>query len=86
MIKLNDKFTEQFTPNEQLVMLRLLLGADDDGIVRISYRAFAKACGMTLQVCRTTLSNLIKKGEIEMETNTALNTRANTANGIKYVV
>lgn len=80
MIKLNDKFTEQFSPNEQLVMLRLLLGADDDGIVRISYRAFAKACGMTLQVCRTTLSNLIKKGEIETETNTALNTLGNTAN------
>ena len=79
MIKLDDKFTEQFSPNEQLVMLQLLLGADDDGIVRISYRAFAKACGMTLQVCRTTLSNLIKKGEIEMETNTALNTRTNTA-------
>ena len=80
MIKLNDKFTEQFTPNEQLVMLRLLLGADEDGIARISYRTFAKSCGMTLQVCRTTLSNLIKKREIETETNTALNTLGNTAN------
>lgn len=79
MIKLDDKFTEQFSPNEQLVMLRLLLGVDDDGITKISYRTFAKSCGMTLQVCRTTLSNLIKKGEIEMETNTALNTRTNTA-------
>lgn len=78
MIKLDDKFTEQFSPNEQLVMLRLLVGADEDGITKISYRAFAKSCGMTLQVCRTTLSNLIKKGEIETETNTALNTRANT--------
>lgn len=79
MIKLDDKFTEQFSPNEQLVMLRLLAGADDDGIVRISYRTFAKSCGMTLQVCRTTLSNLVKRGEIETETNTALNTLANTA-------
>lgn len=79
MIKLDDKFTEQFSPNEQLVMLRLLVGADDDGIVMISYRTFAKACGMTLQVCRTTLSNLAKRGEVETETNTALNTRANTA-------
>ena len=79
MIKLDDKFTEQFSPNEQLVMLRLLVGADDDGIVRISYRAFAKTCGMTLQVCRTTLSNLAKRGEVETETNTALNTRPNTA-------
>lgn len=79
MIKLDSKFTEDFSPHEQLVMLRLLAGADDDGIVRISYRAFAKACGMTLQVCRTTLSNLAKRGEVETETNTALNTRANTA-------
>lgn len=79
MIKLDDKFTEQFSPNEQLVMLRLLVGADDDGIVRISYRTFAKVCGMTLQVCRTTLSNLAKRGEVETETNTALNTRVNTA-------
>ena len=79
MIKLDDKFAEQFSPNEQLVMLRLLVGADDDGIVRISYRTFAKACGMTLQVCRTTLSNLAKRGEVETETNTALNTRTNTA-------
>ena len=79
MIKLNEKFLEDFTPREQLVMLRLLVGADDDGITKISYRAFAKACGMTLQVCRTTLSNLAKRGEIETETNTALNTRANTA-------
>lgn len=79
MIKLDDKFTEQFSPNEQLVMLRLLVGADEDGIARISYRTFAKSCGMTLQVCRTTLSNLIKKREIETETNTALNTLGNTA-------
>lgn len=79
MIKLNEKFLEDFTPREQLVMLRLLTEADNDGIVRISYRAFAKACGMTLQVCRTTLSNLAKRGEVETETNTALNTRANTA-------
>ena len=79
MIKLNERFLEDFTPREQLVMIRLLVGADEDGITRISYRTFAKSCGMTLQVCRTTLSNLIKKREIETETNTALNTRANTA-------
>lgn len=79
MIKIDDKFTEHFTPHEQLVMIRLLVMADEDGIARISYRVFAKVCGMTLQVCRTTLLNLLKKGEIEIETNTALNTRTNTA-------
>lgn len=79
MIKLNEKFLEDFTPREQVVMIRLLVGADEDGITRMSYRTFAKSCGMTLQVCRTTLSNLIKKREIETETNTALNTLGNTA-------
>ena len=80
MIKLDDKFTIRYSPHEQLVMLRLLVGADDDGITKISYRTFAKSCGITLQVCRTTLSNLVKRGEIETETNTALNIRGNTAN------
>lgn len=79
MIKLNERFLEDFTPREQVVMIRLLVGADEDGITRMSYRTFAKSCGMTLQVCRTTLSNLIKKREIETETNTALNTLGNTA-------
>lgn len=80
MIKLDGKFTADFSPHEQLVMLRLLLGADEDGIARISYRTFAKSCGITLQVCRTTLSGLIRNGELEVVSNTADNTRANTAN------
>ena len=79
MVKFDSNFLK-FSPHEQLVMLRLLVGADEDGITRISYRTFAKSCGMTLQVCRTTLSNLIKKREIETEVNTVLNTRGNTAN------
>lgn len=79
MVKFDSTFLK-FSPHEQLVMIRLLVGADEDGIARISYRTFAKSCGMTLQVCRTTLSNLIKKREIETETNTALNTLGNTAN------
>ena len=35
MIKLDNKFTVQFSPNEQLVMLRLLLGANEDYKSRI---------------------------------------------------
>lgn len=69
MIKLDDKFTEQFSPHEQLVMLRLLVGADDDGISKISYRTLAKECGMTLQTCRSALSRLSKKGELEVIVN-----------------
>lgn len=77
MIKIDEKFTKQFSPNEQLALLRLLLMADDEGITNISYRTFARMCGMSFQVCRTTLSNLIKKGELEIVSNTAHNTQAN---------
>ncbi len=69
MIKLDDKFTEQFQPGEQLAMLRLLLEASDDGLVNISYRTFAKRCGLSLQVCRNILSGLARKGELEIVSN-----------------
>lgn len=32
MIKLDDKFTENLSPHEQLVMLQLLVGGDENGI------------------------------------------------------
>ena len=79
MIKLDERFTEQFSPNEQLVMLRLLLYADENGIALISYRSCAEACGMTLHTFRKTFSHLIEMGVIEKKTNTATNTASNTA-------
>lgn len=66
MIKLDDKFTEQFSPNEQLVMLRLLVGADEDGMVEITTRAFAESCGMTRWQLGTIFKNLSQNGEIEI--------------------
>ena len=65
MIKLDDKFTIRYSPHEQLVMLRLLVGADDDGISRTSYRSLANDCGLSLQKCRSVLSILSKKGDID---------------------
>ena len=66
MIKLNDKFTEQFSPHEQLVMLQLLFGADEEGMVEITTRNFAELCGMTRQQLRTTLIGLSRKGKVEI--------------------
>lgn len=66
MIKLDDTFTERLSPSEQLVMLRLLAGADENGITKISYRTLAKACGVSLQVCRTAVQSLSKKKETEV--------------------
>lgn len=85
MIKIDDKFTEQFSPNEQLALLRLLLMADEDGITNISYRTFARMCGMTFQVCRSTLSNLIRKGELEVVPNSAHNSQNNAKSTIVII-
>ena len=86
MIKLDYKFTEQFSPNEQLALLRLLLMADDEGITNISYRTFARMCGMTFQVCRSTLSNLIRKGELEVVPNSAHNSQNNAKSTIVIIL
>ena len=67
MIKLDDKFTEQFPPNEQLVMLRLLLAANENGVVGFSTRKLAELCGLTRQNVRSILTNLSKKEELVID-------------------
>lgn len=69
MIKLDDTFTERLSPGEQLIMLKLLARGGDEGISKISLRALAKACGLTLQTCRTSLCMLRKKKEIDVFVN-----------------
>lgn len=66
MIKLDNKFTENLSPHEQLVMLQLLVGGDENGITKTSYRVLANKCGITLQICRSTISKLQEKGELEI--------------------
>lgn len=73
MIKINDSFTEQFTPNEQLVMLRLLLSANEDGVVEFSARNLADLCGLTRQNIRSILTKLSKKGNLIIDINPASN-------------
>ena len=78
MIKLDDKFTEFFSPREQLVMLRLLFGADKEGMAEITTRNFAELCGMTRQQLRTTLIGLSRKGEVELVASKKTNPNSNS--------
>lgn len=73
MIKLNERFLEDFTPREQLVMLRLLLSANEDGVVGFSTRKLAELCGLTRQNVRSILTNLSKKGELVIDITTTSN-------------
>ena len=77
MIKIDDSFTEQFTPNEQLVMLRLLLSANEDGVVGFSTRKLAELCGLTRQNIRSVLTNLSKKGDLVIDATPASNPTVN---------
>lgn len=81
MIKLNERFLEDFTPREQLVMLRLLLMADDDGGVEVSTRALADMCEMTRQNVRSLLALLHEKGcvflDVKQKTNPKSNPKGN---------
>lgn len=70
MIKLDDTFLS-FSPHEQMILLHLLVGADDDGISKFSFRSLAVSCGVSVQVTRSTLSKLTRKGDVEVMSNTS---------------
>ena len=77
MIKLDDKFTIRYSPHEQLVMLRLLLFANEDGVVGFSTRKLAELCGLTRQNIRSILTNLSKKGDLVIDATPASNPTSN---------
>ena len=81
MIKLNEKFILDFTPREQIIMLRLLLMANDDGVVEVSTRALADMCEMTRQNVRSLLALLHEKGcvflDVKQKTNPKSNPKGN---------
>ena len=81
MIKLNERFLEDFTPREQLVMLRLLLMANDDGVAEITTRALADMCEMTRQNVRSVLTSLHEKCcvllDVKQKTNSKSNPKGN---------
>lgn len=81
MIKLNERFLEDFTPREQLVMLRLLLMANDEGVVEITTRSLADMCEITRQNVRSVLTSLHEKGcvflDVKQKTNPKSNPKGN---------
>lgn len=81
MIKLNERFLKDFTPREQIVMLRLLLMANDEGVVEITTRALADMCEMTRQNVRSVLTSLHEKGcvflDVKQKTNPKSNPKGN---------
>lgn len=77
MIKLDDKFTIRYSPHEQLVMLRLLLAANEDGVVFFSTRKLAELCGLTRQNIRSILTNLSKKGDLVIAATATCNPTSN---------
>ena len=77
MIKLNERFLEDFTPREQLVMLRLLLAANENGVVGFSTRKLGELCGLTRQNIRSILTKLSKKGKLVIDITPTSNPTSN---------
>lgn len=53
MIQINIQFIKAFTPNEQLLMLQLLLKADNNGVVEFSDRGLSRLTEIPYQQVRT---------------------------------
>lgn len=64
MIQINKLFIKAFSPNEQLVMLQLLLNADENGIAEFSDRGISKATNIPYQQVRTIHQRWLTDGTI----------------------
>ena len=64
MIKIDLSFIRAFSPNEQLVMLHLLLHADKEGVVEFSDRGISRLTGIPYQQVRTIHQKLSEGGTI----------------------
>lgn len=77
-ITLTDAFLERFTPNEQLVMIQLLLSADDYGVVEFSDRVISRNTNVPYQQVRTIHQKLLReKVLINAQSNAATNAKQN---------
>jgi hypothetical protein len=73
---LTSTFLTRFSLNEQLVMIRLLLTADEYGMVEFSDRNIARDTGLTHQQVRTIHQKLLQeKVIVNTQSNTATNTK-----------
>lgn len=78
MIKIDLSFIKAFSPNEQLIMLQLLLHADKDGVVEFSDRGVSRLTGIPYQQVRTIHQKWLKDGTI-------INATANAPINAKHV-
>lgn len=75
-ITLTSAFLEQFTPTEQLVMIHLLLTADDYGTVEFSDRKVSKSTGVPYQQVRTIHQKFLRERIISnAQSNAATNAK-----------
>ena len=75
-VTLTSSFLARFSPNEQLVIIRLLLTADDYGIVEFCDRSVAKQTGLSYQQVRTIHQKMLHEGLI---VNAQSNARTNAS-------
>lgn len=68
MLKVKDSFVQVFTPNEQLVMLHLLLKSTN-GVVEFSDRRISCLTGIPYQQVRTIHKKLIKRKVLDVAAN-----------------
>lgn len=77
-ITVTSAFLENFTPNEQLVMMKLLLTADEYGTVEFSDRKVANATNVPYQQVRTIHKKFLReKIIINAQSNAATNAKQN---------
>jgi hypothetical protein len=74
MIQIGLQFIRAFSPNEQLIMLQLLLHADEDGVVEFSDRGVSRLTEIPYQQVRTIHQKWLSDGII---TNAAANAATN---------
>jgi len=65
MIQIGLEFIRAFSPNEQLVMLQLLLHADGKGVVEFSDRGVSRLTGIPYQQVRTIHQKWIEDGTLD---------------------
>ena len=68
MIQISPSFIQDFAPNEQIIMLQLLLSADENGVAEFSDRKLSKTTGFSYQQVRTIHQKLLFNGVISNAT------------------
>lgn len=76
MIRLSNDFLSEFSPNEQLVMLHLLLNSNNDGFVEFNERRISRNTGIPYQQVRTIHKNFLKRNFINANTNAGGNAKS----------